>query len=69
MKWIPGSGTKGTADISATIWGKSVKIEAKMKDRQSEDQKKYQAQIERAGGLYWLVRSFKEFLTLYNQII
>lgn len=68
MKWIPGTGTKGTADISATIRGKSVKIEVKMKDRQSKDQKKYQVQIERAGGLYWLVRSFEEFLTLYNEM-
>ena len=68
MKWIPGTGTKGTADISATIWGRAVKIEVKIKDRQSEAQKKYQEQIERAGGRYWLVRSFKEFLTLYCEL-
>jgi hypothetical protein len=69
MKWIPGSGTKGTADVSATIWGKSVKIEIKMNDRQSEDQKMYEQSIIRAGGLYWLVRSFEEFLKYYNSII
>jgi hypothetical protein len=69
MKWIPGSGTKGTADISATIWGKSVKIEVKMKDKQSPDQKQYELSVIRAGGLYWICRSFEEFLTRYNQII
>lgn len=69
MKWIPGTGQKGTADISATIWGRAVKIEVKMKDRQSEAQRNYQEQIERAGGLYWLVRSFEEFLILYNDLI
>jgi hypothetical protein len=68
-KWIPGSMQPGSADISATIAGKSVKIEVKMKDRQSPAQKKYQAQIEKAGGIYLIVRSFDEFLTYYNEII
>jgi hypothetical protein len=69
MKWIPGTGQKGTADISATIHGKSVKIEVKIKDKQSEAQKIYQAQIERAGGFYWICRSFEEFLNNYNSIV
>ncbi|HVN57778.1 MAG TPA: hypothetical protein VMT63_05730 [Bacteroidales bacterium] len=67
-KWIRGSGVKGTADISATIRGKSVKIEVKMKDRQSPDQKNYQAAIEKAGGLYWLVRSFDDFMNFYKTL-
>jgi hypothetical protein len=68
-KWIPGSGTNGTADISATIYSKSIKIEIKIKDSQSENQKKYQEQIERAGGRYWICRSFAEFLNYYNELI
>jgi hypothetical protein len=68
MKWIPGSGTKGTADISATIWGKSVKIEVKMKDKQSPDQKQYEQSVIRAGGVYWICRSFEEFLSYYKII-
>jgi len=68
-KWLPSSGQKGTSDISATIAGRSVKIEIKMKDRQSPDQIAYQMQVERAGGLYWLVRSFDEFMSYYNGII
>jgi hypothetical protein len=68
-KWIPGSMTPGSADLSAVILGRAVKLEIKIKDSQSEVQKKYQEQIEKAGGLYWLVRSFAEFLSLYNQLI
>lgn len=69
VKWLPTSGQKGTSDISATIVGRSVKIEIKMRDRQSPDQKSYQLQVEQSGGLYWLVRSFDEFMNFYNQLI
>jgi len=62
-KWIKGSGTKGSADISATIKGKSVKIEVKIgKDRQSEHQKKYQESIEKSGGIYLIATSFEQFI-------
>ncbi len=67
-KWIPGTGTKGSADISATIRGKSVKIEVKIgRDRQSEYQKQYQRDIERAGGTYIIARTFEQFLNWFNQ--
>ncbi len=65
-QWIPTSGMKGTADISAPINGRSVKIEIKMKDKQSEVQREYQRRIEAAGGVYLIVRSFAEFMTWYN---
>lgn len=64
-KYIPGQSTPGSADISATIKGLSVKIEVKMKDKQSVDQKKYQNAIEQAGGKYWLVHNWNEFYMLY----
>lgn len=67
-KYIPGSGTKGSADISSTIKGKSVKWEVKMNDKQSEAQRKYQDDIERAGGLYFVVHNFEEFYTYYGSI-
>ncbi len=67
-KWIPGSMQPGTADISATINGRSVKIEIKMKDKQSPAQQKYQAAIERAGGVYLICRSFDEFKQWYDNI-
>ncbi len=69
-KWTPGQSTKGTADISATIKGRSVKIEIKYgKDRQSDVQKEYQAAIERAGGVYIIVRTFDEFVEWYQNFV
>jgi hypothetical protein len=69
IDWLPGSGQRGSADISATIKGRSVKIEVKINDRQSKAQREYQKQIENAGGLYWLVRSFDQFYMLYHKLI
>jgi hypothetical protein len=67
VKYIKGSGTNGTADISATIFGRSVKIEIKIgKDRQSEAQKKYQEDIQRAGGVYLIVKEFDEFIEWWD---
>jgi hypothetical protein len=68
-KWTPGQSTKGTADISATIRGRSVKIEIKQKDKQSEAQKQYQQAIENAGGVYIIVRNFDDFVIWYNDFI
>lgn len=69
-KWIKGSGTRGSSDISATVHGRSVKIEVKYgRDRQSEDQKKYQAAIEQAGGQYWIVRDLDGLLEMYDRFL
>jgi hypothetical protein len=76
-KYIPSGSTKGSADISSTIpvtihgleLGLSVKWEVKMKDRQSEEQKKYEEATKKAGGHYYIVRSFDEFLEYYDEII
>ncbi len=66
-KWIPGTGTNGTADISATIQGKSVKIEVKIgTDKQSPAQKDYQKKIECAGGIYFVAKDFQSFYNWYN---
>jgi hypothetical protein len=69
VKRIPGSGTKGTSDIKAVINGRMIAIEVKIgADRQSESQKDYQAKVERAGGQYWIVRSFDDFFAHYAKI-
>jgi hypothetical protein len=68
-KWTPGQSTKGTADISCTIRGRSVKIEIKQKDKQSEAQKQYQQAIENAGGVYIIVRDFDTFMVWYDNFI
>jgi hypothetical protein len=60
--WTPATSTKGTADISATIKGRSVKIEIKWgADRQSDAQKEYQLSIEKALGIYIIVKTFDKF--------
>lgn len=70
VQWIKSTTQNGTADISATIQGRSVKIEIKCKatgDRyQSEAQKEYQKQIENAGGTYIIVRTFEDFYNWFN---
>ena len=67
VKYIPSAMTRGSADISAIIQGKSVKIEIKWgKDCQSPAQAKYQAEIEKAGGIYLIVHTFIEFYEWYS---
>jgi hypothetical protein len=70
VKRIPSSGTKGTSDIKATIGGRMVAIEVKIgKDRQSEAQRQYQERIEKAGGIYWIVKSFEDFHKKYTSLL
>ena len=66
--WTPGTSTKGTADISATIKGRSVKIEIKWaKDRQSDVQKEYQLSIEKSMGIYIIVKTFDDFIEWFDK--
>lgn len=66
-KYIPTSGQRGTADISTTIKGLSVKIEVKIgNDRQSEAQRQYQKSIEQSGGLYVIAKDFTGFFNWYQ---
>lgn|SRR3990167_1955945 len=67
IEWVRSTGTPGTADISATIKGRSVKIEIKIgADRQSEAQRNYQQNIERSGGVYFIARNFDDFIDWYS---
>ena len=67
--WTFSGSTRGSADISAIIKGRSVKIEVKYgKDKQSEAQIKYQERVERAGGIYWIVKNFTDFLNKYKTL-
>ena len=68
LKWIPSGATSGSADISATVSGRSVKIEVKIgHDRQSEAQKEYQRKVEAAGGIYIIAADFESFLKWYDE--
>ena len=69
VRWERSHMTVGTADISATIGGRSVKIEVKVgRDVQSEAQRQYQRAVERAGGIYYVAHDFEDFIKWYNTI-
>ncbi len=75
-KFIKGSGRNGTSDISAKIklpnhkFAIPVSIEIKWKkDRQSEDQKKYEQNMNNVGAVYIIVRTFDGFMDWYNEFI
>lgn len=74
MEWIPGTGTKGSADVHCSIplngsngFAVSVKIEIKIgKDRMSPAQKKYGEQLELAGGIYIVVKTIQDLLEWWD---
>ena len=69
-KWIPGSTRKGTADISATIKGRSVMMEIKIgKDRASDYQIAEQQRERKAGGIYEFISTPEQFFELYDSIL
>lgn len=75
-KYIKGTGTNGTSDISAKIklpnykFAIPVSIEIKFKkDRQSEVQKKYEDNMNKVGAVYIIVRTFDDFMDWYNEFI
>lgn len=68
VEWRTSGTTKGSADISATIHGQSVKIEVKIgHDRQSNAQRDYQASVEQAGGVYYIAKDFTNFVRWYKE--
>ena len=69
-KWIPGATRRGSADISATIKGRSAMMEIKIgKDKPSEYQLKEQERERRAGGIYEFIRTPDDFFELYDRIL
>ena len=69
-KWLPSSTRKGTADISATIKGRSVMLEIKVgKDKPRPDQLAEQIRERRAGGIYEFIGKPDEFFDLYFEIV
>jgi len=60
------TGKKGNADITMCYEGRYVGIECKIgKDVQSASQKKAQADIEAAGGEYFIVRTLADVKKLF----
>lgn len=78
MTYIPTTGVKGSADISSTIKiitmgqeiGLSVKWEVKWgKDFQSNYQKEYEDKTNKAGGKYYIIKTFDEFIEIYDSLL
>lgn len=69
-KWLPASTRKGTADISATIKGRSVMIEIKVgRDKPRPDQLSEQTRERKAGGIYEFIGTPEDFFEIYDKII
>ena len=69
-KWIPSTTRKGTADISATIKGRSVMIEIKVgNDKPRPDQLSEQIRERNAGGIYEFISSPEQFFELYDKVV
>ena len=69
-KWMPSTTRKGTADISATIKGRSVMIEIKIgSDKASEFQLAEQIKERNAGGYYEFIKDVDSFFILYDYLL
>lgn len=65
-KRIQSANRRGTADISATIKGRSIKLEIKIApDKPSPEQLREQIRERSAGGVYEFIYSFDEFFDWY----
>lgn len=68
-KYIPGRTRRGAADLSATIKGKACHFEIKIgKDKPSIYQLKEQILERKAGGVYEFVKTFEQFLIIYDSL-
>lgn len=65
-KFVTSTGRKGSSDMKVVLDGRFIAVEIKFgKDTQKADQKKYQADVERNGGIYLIIHTFEEFLIWY----
>lgn len=70
IKRVATSGLRGSSDLKIYINGKIVAVEIKIgKDRQSEAQKEYQERMEKAGGVYLIIKDFDSFYNWFNNFI
>jgi len=62
-RFIRSGSTKGASDISAIIKGRAIELEIKYgRDKLRPDQIKYKADVENAGGVYLVIKTFDGFL-------
>lgn len=68
-RFIPrGKASKGIGDITAIVNGMFTSWEVKTgKDRQRDDQKTFQAELEASGGKYFLIKTWGDFYFQFSQ--
>ena len=70
IDWIPSGSTRGSADIHATIAGRSIFIEVKKgRDKLSEAQKQYRENVTQAGAVYFIAKDFDGFIQDYSKLL
>jgi len=68
-RFRPSGSRKGTADISATFKGKSLKIEVKVNgDRMSDAQRRYADEVTAAGAAYFVATDFNSFYSWFENL-
>lgn len=66
-RWVKSKVRRGIGDIIACIDGRFVMIEIKYgTDRQSIYQKDVEKDVKKAGGDYWIIKTFGEFIGIYE---
>jgi hypothetical protein len=61
---------KGIPDIIGIINGRFIGIEVKIgKDRQSADQKEVEKEIKEAGGIYFIAKSYDDYLSKIHDVL
>lgn len=64
IKWSKSNTRLGVSDIRGTYKGRALNIEVKIgRDTQSDAQKKEMERVRAAGGIYWIVTTFDDFLS------
>lgn len=67
IRWSKSNTRKGLADVRGTYRGRSLNIEIKIgRDRQSPAQVAEMDRIRKAGGIYWVVKTFPDFLAQWE---
>ncbi len=68
ITFTPSTTNKGSADIRALVFGRSLDIEVKIgKDKMSLNQLKEMVRIQEAGGLYFVARDMQSFVDFYKE--
>lgn len=68
-KYIHSGATRGQTDLNCIVNGRSVQVEIKFgRDKLSPAQVEIMEQVQAAGGIYLIVRSFNDFIMQYQQI-